>query len=112
MATITFDTHAIIESLIKKGIKKPQAEAIVKGIQISREFDMNNLATKGDIADVKGDIADVKGEIADVKGEIADVRTDMARMEKRLIIWQLGITISSFSAMIYIIIEIIKVHLK
>lgn len=105
MATITFDTHAIIESLIKKGIKKPQAEAIVKGIQISREFDMNNLATKDDIAAVKGDIADVKGEIA-------DIRTDMARMEKRLILWQLGITISSFSAMIYIVMEVIKFHLR
>lgn len=49
MTTVTFDTHAMIESFIKTGIPKEQAEAIVQGIQQSVDIDLSGLATKNDL---------------------------------------------------------------
>jgi hypothetical protein len=73
MSTIAFDTHALIESLIKDGIEKKQAESIVKAIQVSREFDMSNLATKADIIELK-----------------AATKNDLLALENKLIYWIIG----------------------
>jgi hypothetical protein len=54
MTTLTFDTHALIESLI---IAKKQAESIVRAIQSGREMDLSNLATKTDMAEIRMEMA-------------------------------------------------------
>lgn len=52
MATVTFDTHAAIEYLIKKGVKKEQAEAFVKITREAYDLNVTNLVTK-DYLDAK-----------------------------------------------------------
>lgn len=52
MITVTFDTHSAVERLIKQGIKKPQAEELVKLMQESRVVDLDSLVTK-DYLDAK-----------------------------------------------------------
>jgi hypothetical protein len=52
MTTVTFDTHAAVERLMKQGVKKLHAEEFVKLLQESREVDFSNLVTK-DYLDAK-----------------------------------------------------------
>jgi hypothetical protein len=46
MTTVTFDTHAMIESLIKEGVKKEQAEAIINVVREGMQLDISHLITK------------------------------------------------------------------
>ncbi len=52
MATLIIDTHNFITRLTDAGIEAKQAEAIVEGI---KEIDLNQVASKGDIALLKKD---------------------------------------------------------
>lgn len=63
MATLSFDTHKAIERLIEKGFKKQHAEEVVNLVQESRNFNLNNIATKTDIAELKTNIAELKSEL-------------------------------------------------
>ncbi len=83
-----FDTHELVKSFIKSGIKEAQAEVIIRAIFSSRDADMNHLASKADIAEVRTEIAEtrseLKGEIAEVRTEIAEVRTEIAETRSEL----------------------------
>lgn len=69
MTTVTFDTHLIIESLIKEGMKKEQAEAIVKGIQQGMQLDIGHLVTKEHF-DTKLTQMATKEDVANVKYDL------------------------------------------
>ncbi len=56
----SFDTHAHVKALIKAGLEEPQAEAIIKTIVNSREYDFSKLATKEEL---KAEIAGLKSDI-------------------------------------------------
>lgn len=73
MASITFDTHAMIESLIKEGLKKEQAEAIINVVQVGMQLDTSHLATKNDLVVFEG-----------------VVKNDLLALENKLIYWILG----------------------
>lgn len=102
MTTITFDTHRAVERLIKKGIKKEQAEEIVSTVQASREVDLGNSATKADLAELK----------TELKIDIAQLRTEISNVKYELVKWQIGLTIAGFSIMTSIIIAILKFYLN
>lgn len=78
MTTITFDTHKAVERLIKKGVKKEQAEEIVQTVQESRGFDLNNLATKEQMNLIEKDIDNITRHFA--------TKSEMYQMEKRILI--------------------------
>jgi hypothetical protein len=46
----SFDTHAHVKALITAGLEEPQAEAIIKTLVNSREYDFSKLATKEQLA--------------------------------------------------------------
>jgi hypothetical protein len=87
MATITFDTHTAIEYLIKSGIKKPHAEALVKTMQQSRELDISTLVTK--------DYLDAK----------------ISQLKFEMIKWIIGIAVVGFSGITGTIIAVLKFYL-
>ena len=91
----TFDTYMIVKRFTQAGILEAQAHEIVNAIVESRNYDLSNLATKSDIAELekqivsvkaelKSDIAEVKTEIAEVRIEIAEVRTEIAEVKAEL----------------------------
>lgn len=49
MKALTFDTLKEVKNLRAAGFVEKQAEAIVSTILNARVFDLNNLATKGDL---------------------------------------------------------------
>ena len=57
MATLTFDTYDFIQRLEISGIEEKQAKAIADGL---REIDLDNVSTKGDIAEVKAEIKNLE----------------------------------------------------
>ena len=59
----TFDTHSLVKRLEKAGLKEKQAEEIVHAISESRNFDLNNIATKTDVTSVKQDIAHLEEKL-------------------------------------------------
>ena len=73
MTTVTFDTHAMIESFIKTGIPKEQAEAIVQGIQQSVDIDLSDVATKHDLL---------------LLGNAT--KNDLLALENKLLYWMIG----------------------
>jgi hypothetical protein len=66
-AVHTFDTHEYIKSFKQTGMKEVQAEAIVKAIKESRDFDFSRLATKDQIKLLQSDIKTVEERL---RGEI------------------------------------------
>lgn len=52
MATLVIDTHRFIERMVRAGIAKNQAEAIVEGI---KELELDHVATKQDLLEFKVD---------------------------------------------------------
>jgi hypothetical protein len=59
-AVHTFDTHEYIKSFKQTGMKEVQAEAIVKAIKESRDFDFSRLATKDQIKLLQSEIKGVE----------------------------------------------------
>ena len=82
------DTHKAFNKLVDAGLQKEAAETIIGVIEESRKYDLDNLATKQDIAAVKQDISTVKQELSDVKSElkqdIANVRLEIANVRTEL----------------------------
>lgn len=56
----TLDTHELVKDLKASGFTDEQAEAITRAVRLAREFDVSNLATKTDIADLRREIAEVE----------------------------------------------------
>jgi CRISPR/Cas system CMR subunit Cmr6 (Cas7 group RAMP superfamily) len=52
-AVHTFDTHEYIKSFKQTGMKEVQAEAIVRAIKESRDFDFSRLATKDQLKNLE-----------------------------------------------------------
>ncbi|MEO5334784.1 MAG: CCDC90 family protein [Magnetococcus sp. YQC-5] len=90
MSTTTFDTLEFIEQLKASGVPDEQAKGHVKAfasaIRQVEEGRKDELATRGDIADLKGDVADIK--------------RDMKEMELRMVIKMAGMILASVGMII------------
>lgn len=53
---LKFDTLKFVNKLKKAGMKEKLAEAVIETLDETREFDMSQMATKMDIAELKGEI--------------------------------------------------------
>jgi hypothetical protein len=60
MAKILVDTYSFIERLVQAGMPEPQARAVADGL---REIDLDNVATKEDVATLRCEIAEVKVDL-------------------------------------------------
>ncbi len=80
----TLDTHELVKDLKASGFTDAQAEAVTRAVRLAQDFDVSNLATKADIADVRL--------------EIEKVRFEIATLEARLIKWVIGVGIAAFVA--------------
>jgi predicted ribosome quality control (RQC) complex YloA/Tae2 family protein len=80
-AVHTFDTHEYIKSFKQTGMKEVQAEAIVKAIKESRDFDFSRLATKDQIKLLQSDI---KGVEQRLEQKIENVEQKIETSEERL----------------------------
>lgn len=49
----TLDTHELVKDLKASGFTDDQAEAVTRAVRLARDFDVSNLATKTDIAEVE-----------------------------------------------------------
>ena len=70
----TLDTHELVKDLKASGFTDAQAEAVTRAVRMAQDFDVSNLATKTDIADLRREIAEV---------------------ELRLIKWVIGVGVSA-----------------
>ena len=115
-AAISFDTHKYVKEFVKAGMPELQAEAVVRLISESKDYDLSKLATKEQIVlldqkieyfrnEAKADcnMLDQKIESSvkkleqkiessknEFKSEIKDLKTEMHYMEYRLL-FKLGI---------------------
>jgi hypothetical protein len=83
MASIAFDTLKFANTLRKAGLSQEQAEVHVAAYTavLSEVLEAN----RQDVA-TKGDIAEVKSDIAAVKSDIALLRQEMIQLEQRMTI--------------------------
>ena len=63
MTTFTFDTHNFIARLKEAGMEESQAVAITEGLKEVRKTDLENVATKEDIAMLELKIETVQKKI-------------------------------------------------
>jgi hypothetical protein len=59
----TLDTHETVKSLTAAGFTNAQAEALTAAVKQAVDFDLSNIATKTDIAEVRREMADMKAEL-------------------------------------------------
>ncbi len=99
--TAKFDTHSVIKTLIKAGVKELQAEAIVTAINSRQDRD---AATKLDLMEVENrlsiEIEKVKTDIEKVRTDVEKVRTDVERSRVDFIKWQITTIITLAATMI------------
>lgn len=63
MNTLALNTHTFIKRLKAANMTEEQAEVIVDGINAARESDLQNLATKSDVAALKADLQEVESSL-------------------------------------------------
>ena len=63
MAASTFDALEASRKLQQAGIEQQHAEAIADQLRSAAGADLNQLATKADVAAVKSDVAAVKSDV-------------------------------------------------
>jgi hypothetical protein len=84
-AVHTFDTHEYIKSFKQTGMKEVQAEAIVKAIKESRDFDFSRLATKDQIKLLQSDIKGVEQRLeAEIKGVEQRLEQKIENVEQKI----------------------------
>ncbi len=73
-----FDTHSSVKTLTAAGMPEGQAEAITELFKVSRDADLNVLATKADLAQLRADLQQQIAELrADLQQQIAELRADL-----------------------------------
>jgi hypothetical protein len=72
----SLDTLEISKRLRQAGFTEPQAEVVTAVLRETREFDLAELATKGDLALVRADLDHLR---SDMENGFAAVRSDMER---------------------------------
>ena len=80
-----FDTHQMVKRLIAAGFSDNQAETVTDVVREARQFDLENLVVKADLADLKSELrADLAEVRSEVRAEIADVRSDLREVNVSL----------------------------
>lgn len=91
-----FDTHQVFKTLQASGLSESEAEAITDALRQSREFDLGQLASKSDLAEVKADIAAVKADLVELRAatraDIAEVRTTISDLRSEMLKYMIGQT--------------------
>ena len=57
------DTHDTVKKLTAAGFTDAQTEALTAAVKQAVDFDLSNIATKTDIAEVRREMADMKAEL-------------------------------------------------
>lgn len=72
-----FNAFKYIKKLEAVGFRRDQAEVQVQLVLDSIE---EEVATKGDIADVRADFSKLRGEFGDLRGEFGDLRGEFGNL--------------------------------
>jgi len=82
----SFDTHKYVKEFTKSGLKEAQAEAIVRSLLESRDYDFSKIATKEQIALIEKDIEIIKQDIDIIKQDMSKFATkaQVNDMDKRI----------------------------
>ena len=97
-AAMSFDTHKYVKEFVKAGMPELQAEAVVRLVSESKDYDLSKLATKEQIVlldqKIESSVEKLEQKIEssknEFKSEIKDLKTEMHYMEYRLL-FKLGI---------------------
>ena len=73
MATIAFDTHAVVKKLRESGFAEAQAEALTEAITGAQQVHLQQLATKQDLAELRAEL--IKWMFGVAAGQIALIVT-------------------------------------
>ena len=73
----------IYEAFKSAGVDDELAAAAAQAVPSAED-----LATKGDIAELKGELAELKGEFAELKGDFAGLRGEIANVYRHM--WLMG----------------------
>ncbi|MBF0144005.1 MAG: DUF1640 domain-containing protein [Magnetococcales bacterium] len=77
---VALDTREFVRRLREAGVEEKQAEAFSDAFQEVQEAQLEELATKSDLAELKGEL---KGEIRELRGEIQRQGESTSREFKR-----------------------------
>ncbi|MBF0157657.1 MAG: DUF1640 domain-containing protein [Magnetococcales bacterium] len=77
---VAFDTHKFVRRLREAGVEERQAEAFSDAFQEVQEAQLEELATKSDLAELRNEL---KGEIRELRGEIQRQGESTSREFKR-----------------------------
>ena len=88
MAVSAFDTHKAVKDLREAGFGEEQAEAMVATVGQAASQNIQNFATKTDIAVLKSDIAVLKSDVVVLK---SDIEGRIARMTLYLVMAMVGV---------------------
>ena len=108
-SAVSFDTHKYVKEFVKAGMPELQAEAVVKLVSESKDYDLSKLATREQIVlfkqETKNDIEKLDQKVEssvekleqkiefsrnESKSEIKELKAEMHYMEYRLL-FKLGI---------------------
>lgn len=71
MSVATFDTHELVKELKAAGFSDAQAEAVTRAVSRSRDVDLTDLATKGELkTELREHELRLEARIANAKTEI------------------------------------------
>ena len=102
-SAVSFDTHKYVKEFVKAGMPELQAEAVVKLVSESKDYDLSKLATREQIVlfkqETKNDIEKLDQKVEssvekleqkiefsrnESKSEIKELKAEMHYMEYRL----------------------------
>ncbi len=80
MNALTFDTHFFVKKLTKDGIPVKQAESIVDFVRETREADLAEITTRGDLRELE----------LRIQASILRLESDIQRQKVELVKWMVG----------------------
>ena len=91
MHFVNFDTHKYVKELESSGFNERQAEAIIKSLSDSRNYDISKLATKEqvvvlekDVAIIRKDLSTVQKDVGIMQKEIGTIKQDIGVMQNEM----------------------------
>lgn len=118
-----FDTLTTAKRLKEAGFTEPQAEALSAAIADSRQFDLTQLATKADLAELRTEFERLRVEFERLRVDFERLHEDVGAIDTRLdqmatkaelaqqhasiVKWLAGLLITQAATMILVIVALV-----
>jgi hypothetical protein len=116
MMATGFDTLTTAKRLKEAGFTEPQAEALTVALADSRQFDLAQLATKADLAELRTEFAGLRTEFERLRVEVAGIearldqmatKAELAQQHASIVKWLAGLLVTQAATMILVIVALV-----